>query len=36
MSQEYIEILEARVYNFKNITIKMPQEKLMVITGLSG
>ena len=34
--QEYIEVLGARVHNLKNIDIKIPREKLVVITGLSG
>ncbi|WP_298367671.1 excinuclease ABC subunit UvrA [uncultured Lutibacter sp.] len=34
--QEYIEVLGARVHNLKNIDVKIPREKLVVITGLSG
>ena len=34
--QEYIEVYGARVHNLKNIDIKIPREKLVVITGLSG
>ncbi|MCF6297432.1 MAG: excinuclease ABC subunit UvrA [Flavobacteriaceae bacterium] len=34
--QEYIEILGARVHNLKNIDVKIPRDKLVVITGLSG
>jgi len=34
--QEYIEVQGARVHNLKNIDIKIPREKLVVITGLSG
>ena len=34
--QEYIEIQGARVHNLKNIDVKIPREKLVVITGLSG
>ena len=34
--QEYIEIYGARVHNLKNIDLKIPREKLVVITGLSG
>ncbi len=34
--QEYIEVLGARVHNLKNIDIKIPREKLVVITGISG
>lgn len=36
MKQEYIEVLGARVHNLKNIDIRIPREKLVVITGLSG
>jgi excinuclease ABC subunit A len=31
-----IEVLGARVHNLKNIDVKIPREKLVVITGLSG
>lgn len=34
--QEYIEVYGARSHNLKNIDIKIPREKLVVITGLSG
>ena len=34
--QEYIEVLGARVHNLKNIDVRIPREKLVVITGLSG
>ncbi|SEB73431.1 excinuclease ABC subunit A [Tenacibaculum sp. MAR_2009_124] len=34
--QEYIEIYGARAHNLKNIDLKIPREKLVVITGLSG
>ena len=34
--QKYIEVLGARVHNLKNIDVKIPREKLVVITGLSG
>ncbi len=34
--QEYIEVLGARVHNLKNIDVKIPRDKLVVITGLSG
>lgn len=33
---EYITIEGARVHNLKNINIKIPKNKLVVITGLSG
>ncbi|MFD0760978.1 excinuclease ABC subunit UvrA [Lutibacter aestuarii] len=35
-NDEYIEILGARVHNLKNIDVRIPREKLVVITGLSG
>lgn len=35
-SEEYIEILGARVHNLKNVDVRIPREKLVVITGLSG
>jgi len=34
--EEYIEVLGARVHNLKNIDVRIPREKLVVITGLSG
>ncbi|MGI9531574.1 excinuclease ABC subunit UvrA [Lutimonas sp.] len=34
--QEFIEVLGARVHNLKNIDVRIPREKLVVITGLSG
>ena len=34
--KEYIEIQGAKVHNLKNIDIKIPRDKLVVITGLSG
>ena len=34
--QEYIEIQGAKVHNLKNIDVKIPRDKLDVITGLSG
>ena len=34
--QEYIEVYGARVHNLNNIDIKIPRNKLIVITGLSG
>lgn len=36
VEQEYIEVLGARVHNLKNIDVRIPREKLTVITGLSG
>ena len=35
-NEDYIEVYGARVHNLKNIDIKIPREKLVVITGLSG
>lgn len=34
--QEYIDILGAKEHNLKNIDLKLPRNKLIVITGLSG
>lgn len=34
--QEYIHIKGARVHNLKNIELKIPRNKLVVITGVSG
>lgn len=34
--EEYIHIKGARVNNLKNIEVKIPREKLVVITGVSG
>ena len=34
--QEFIEVYGARAHNLKNIDVKIPREKLIVITGLSG
>lgn len=36
MSSEYIIVKGAREHNLKNIDIKIPREKFVVITGLSG
>ena len=36
MSEKYIEIKGARVHNLKNIDVKIPRNKLVVVTGLSG
>jgi len=35
-TDEYIEVLGARVHNLKNIDVRIPRDKLVVITGLSG
>ncbi len=34
--KEYIEIRGARVHNLKNISLKIPRDKIVVITGVSG
>ena len=36
MSQNFINIKGARVHNLKNIDVKIPRDKFVVITGLSG
>ncbi|WP_029033429.1 excinuclease ABC subunit UvrA [Salinimicrobium terrae] len=36
ITEEFIEVLGARVHNLKNIDVRIPREKLVVITGLSG
>ncbi len=36
MSKKYITIKGCRVHNLKNVSIKIPRNKLVVITGLSG
>lgn len=36
MSQNVIRVAGARVHNLKNITVDIPRDKLVVITGLSG
>jgi excinuclease ABC subunit A len=33
---DFLEIYGARVHNLKNIDLKIPRNKLVVITGLSG
>jgi excinuclease ABC subunit A len=35
-AEEFIEVLGARVHNLKNIDVRIPRDKLVVITGLSG
>ncbi len=35
-SAKYIHIQGARVHNLKNITVRIPREKLVVFTGVSG
>lgn len=34
--QEFIEVIGAREHNLKNVDVKIPRNKLVVITGLSG
>ena len=34
--QKYIEIKGARENNLKNINLRLPKDKLIVMTGLSG
>jgi excinuclease ABC subunit A len=36
MSQDKIRVVGAREHNLKNITVEIPRDKLVVITGLSG
>ncbi len=36
MSPNAIRVVGARVHNLKNITVEIPRDKLVVITGLSG
>lgn len=33
---EYLEVIGARVHNLKNISLKIPRNKMTVVTGLSG
>jgi excinuclease ABC subunit A len=34
--QEWIEVVGARVHNLKNVDVRIPRNKLVVITGVSG
>ncbi|HEX2697653.1 MAG TPA: hypothetical protein VHM28_08085, partial [Anaerolineales bacterium] len=36
MPANAIRVVGARVHNLKNITVEIPRDKLVVITGLSG
>lgn len=33
---DFIEIIGAETHNLKNISVKIPKNKLVVVTGLSG
>ncbi|MFT5237688.1 MAG: excinuclease ABC subunit A, partial [Flavobacteriaceae bacterium] len=35
-NEGFIEVFGTRVHNLKGIDVKIPREKLVVITGLSG
>jgi excinuclease ABC subunit A len=35
-NEGFIEVFGTRVHNLKEIDVKIPREKLVVITGLSG
>ena len=34
--EEYIEVIGARVHNLKNIDVRIPRNRMVVITGISG
>ena len=36
MAEKFIHIRGAKVHNLKNIEVKLPREKLIVFTGVSG
>ena len=36
MSSNVIRVVGARVHNLKNVTVEIPRDKLVVVTGLSG
>ncbi len=36
MAEKVIQVVGARVHNLKNITVEIPRDQLVVITGLSG
>ena len=36
LPEEAIEVLGARVHNLKNVDVRIPRDKLVVVTGLSG
>jgi excinuclease ABC subunit A len=33
---EYIEIIHAETHNLKNVSVKIPKNKLVIMTGVSG
>ena len=34
--QNWIKVTGARTHNLKNVSVEMPREKMVVITGMSG
>ena len=36
MAKDFIKVGGAREHNLKNISVEIPRDKLVVITGLSG
>ena len=36
LPEDFIEVFGARIHNLKNIDVKIPRDRLVVITGLSG
>ena len=34
--QEFIEVINSKVHNLKSVSVKIPRNKLVVITGISG
>ena len=36
MKSNYIDIKNARVHNLKHVSVRIPRNQLVVITGLSG
>lgn len=34
--QQFIEVISSRVHNLKDVTVRIPRNKLVVITGISG